>query len=57
MQMMVLRSSLLLGENVEGSDRYEDWRLDVENMTYEVRAFLPLTWMDQFCNKVFSRIC
>ena len=44
MQMMVLHSSLLFGETLEGSDRYEDWRLDVDNMTYEVCGFLPLIY-------------
>ena len=43
--MMMLQSSLLFGENVEGSDRYGDWRLDVDHMSYEVCGFLPLTWI------------
>ncbi|KAL6351038.1 hypothetical protein AAG906_031624 [Vitis piasezkii] len=34
-EMMMLQSSLLFGENVEGSDRYGDWRLDVDHMSYE----------------------
>lgn len=34
--MMMLRSSLMMGERSDGFDRYRDWRLNVDNMSYEV---------------------
>ncbi|GMP33001.1 hypothetical protein CsSME_00006512 [Camellia sinensis var. sinensis] len=32
---MMLQSSLMMGGRSDGFDRYRDWRLDVDNMSYE----------------------
>ncbi|KAH7850560.1 hypothetical protein Vadar_012489 [Vaccinium darrowii] len=34
-EMMMLRSSLMMGERSDGFDRYRDWRLNFDNMSYE----------------------
>ncbi|XP_058228320.1 uncharacterized protein LOC131336477 [Rhododendron vialii] len=34
-EMMMLRSSIMMGERSGGFDRYRDWRLNVDNMSYE----------------------
>ncbi|KAF7136344.1 hypothetical protein RHSIM_Rhsim08G0130100 [Rhododendron simsii] len=33
--MMMFRSSIMMGERSGGFDRYRDWRLNVDNMSYE----------------------
>lgn len=35
MQIVMLQGNLLMGGRL-GHDRYRDWRLDVDSMTYEV---------------------
>ncbi|KAE9467083.1 hypothetical protein C3L33_01008, partial [Rhododendron williamsianum] len=35
LQMMMFRSSIMMGERSGGFDRYRDWRLNVDNMSYE----------------------
>lgn len=35
-QIMMLQNSLLMGGRFDMHDRYRDWRLDVDNMSYEV---------------------
>lgn len=34
---MMLQSNLMMGGRSDGIDRYRDWRLDVDHMSYEVR--------------------
>ncbi|XP_028057041.1 uncharacterized protein LOC114261031 isoform X2 [Camellia sinensis] len=34
-EIMMLQSSLMMGGRSDGFDRYRDWRLDVDNMSYE----------------------
>ncbi|KAA8542744.1 hypothetical protein F0562_023896 [Nyssa sinensis] len=34
-EIMMLQSSLVMGGRSDGFDRYRDWRLDVDNMSYE----------------------
>lgn len=34
-EIMMLQNSLLMGGRFESHDRFRDWRLDVDNMTYE----------------------
>uniref|UniRef100_A0A5B7APM5 RING-type E3 ubiquitin transferase n=1 Tax=Davidia involucrata TaxID=16924 RepID=A0A5B7APM5_DAVIN len=34
-EIMMLQSSLLMGGRSDGFDRYRDWRIDVDNMSYE----------------------
>ncbi|KAA8541291.1 hypothetical protein F0562_025254 [Nyssa sinensis] len=34
-EMMLLQSNLLMGGRSDGFDRYRDWRIDVDNMSYE----------------------
>ena len=37
--MMMLQNSLLMGGRVDSHDHFSDWRLDVDNMSYEVCCF------------------
>lgn len=37
---MMLQTGYMLS-GPDGYDRYRDWRLDVDNMSYEVHDFLP----------------
>lgn len=34
---MILRHNLQYARDVEGDDQYGSWRLDVDDMSYEVR--------------------
>ncbi|KAK9278501.1 hypothetical protein L1049_028067 [Liquidambar formosana] len=34
-EILMLQSSLLMGGRLDGHDRFREWRLDVDNMTYE----------------------
>lgn len=36
-QIVMLQSNLLMGGRSDGADRYRDWRLDIDSMSYEVR--------------------
>lgn len=36
MQMLMSRQALLPGRILQQHDRYQDWRLDVDDMSYEV---------------------
>ena len=36
----MLQSNLLMGGRSEGADRFRDWRLDIDSMSYEVREFI-----------------
>lgn len=35
---MMLQSSLLMGGRLDVHDRFRDWRLDVDHMSYEVSS-------------------
>lgn len=39
LQIMLFQSSLLMGGRL---DRFRDWRLDVDNMSYEVIVHKPI---------------
>lgn len=39
MQIVLFESNFLMGGRSSGHDRYRDWRLDVDNMSYEVCTF------------------
>ncbi|KAI7979405.1 putative LRR receptor-like serine/threonine-protein kinase, partial [Camellia lanceoleosa] len=39
--IMMLQSSLMMGGRSDGFDRYRDWRLDVDNMSYEISGSIP----------------
>ncbi|KAI7997365.1 putative LRR receptor-like serine/threonine-protein kinase, partial [Camellia lanceoleosa] len=39
--IMMLQSSLMMGGRSDGFDRYRDWRLDVDNMSYEISRSIP----------------
>lgn len=36
-QIVMLQSNLLMGGRLGVPDRYRDWRLDIDGMSYEVR--------------------
>jgi hypothetical protein len=50
LQMIMFRTRLLL-ERMGMYDQYQDWRLDVDNMTYEVPSFCIYQCVKQFVVK------
>lgn len=40
LQIMMFQSRVLLGGGLDVYDQFRDWRLDVDNMSYEVFNFL-----------------
>ena len=41
LKIMMLQGSLLMGGQLNSHDHFRDWRLDVDNMSYEVIFFFP----------------
>ena len=41
MQIVLFESNFLMGGRPSGHDQYRDWRLDVDNMSYEVCGSFP----------------
>ena len=38
---MMLQNNLLMGGRLDSRDRFSDWRLDIDNMSYEVFCLYP----------------
>lgn len=56
-QIMLLQNSLLMGGRVDSHDHFRDWRLDVDNMSYEVYVFpCEMNRQFSFCN-AFCFVC
>ncbi|CAI9113507.1 OLC1v1014119C1 [Oldenlandia corymbosa var. corymbosa] len=43
-EIVMLQNNLMMGGRYDGHDRYRDWRLDVDHMSYEVRRFLMISF-------------
>jgi len=39
LKIVMLQGSLLMGGQLNSHDQFRDWRLDVDNMSYEVSYF------------------